>query len=178
MSMESIIEDMYIALDAGAHYAALCVAVTLPEICGRCELEDGFSMKGANRSQEIFQRFVDSYLPDWDIGLTGADLFYLRNGLSHRGQTNKRNTPFRYVFAPPRGDNSVLHNNRSHRAGKPYRLMIDLAVFCNDIATAVRQWECDNSENELVLSNLESVLQKREGDVGTGIHIDGYQYLA
>jgi len=176
--MELILEDIQRALDAGASFAALASAVTLPEICGRCEQEDMFSTKGPNRGEAIFDRFVEAYLKDWDIGLTGADLANIRNGLSHRGQLTQRNTPLRYVFYPPQFGGRV-HNNRVENAnGDLLVLNIDLRKFCTDISNAVRGWLVANAENATVQRNLGNVLQTREGDFGTGIYIEGVHWVA
>ena len=175
--MDLILEDIQRALRAGASYAALAAAVTLPEICGRCEQQDMYSRKGKNSGDKVFNRFVDKYLHNWDIGLTGADLYSLRNGLSHRGQLTERRNTHRYVFFPP-NTGSVVHNNLSFQGGELVRVQIDLQKFCDDISEAVKKWQVDQAENELVQKNLEDVLQAREGDFGTGIFIQGVHYLA
>ncbi|WP_155992493.1 hypothetical protein [Fodinicurvata fenggangensis] len=175
--MEMILQDIQRALDAGASYAALAATVTLPEVCGRCEQSDLFSTKGENRGERVFQRFVETYLPDWDIGLDGTDLYYMRNGLSHRGQTTQRNKPLRYVFSPPNTDNFV-HNNKGFVDEEMQTLQIDLRKFCNDISDAVRRWEQSNADNPIVQENLEDVLKTREGSFGTGIYIEGAHWVA
>jgi hypothetical protein len=181
--MESILADMDRALDAGASYAALATAVTLPEICGRCELRDMRPRKGQNRGDAVFNRFVNDYLSGWSIGLNGEDLYNLRNGLSHRGQRDSGDSNVRYVFTPPLPTGSQIHNNRAYRTNangnlELVRLNIDLRRFCADIAGAVRRWMVANAENPIVQHNLENVLQPREGDFGTGIVIGGLHWIA
>jgi hypothetical protein len=183
--MQLILEDMERALNAGASYAALATAVTLPEICGRCELQDMYSRKGINRGEMVFKRFVETYLPNWDLGLTGQDLYNLRNGLSHRGQINRKEQPaFRYIFTPPLPSGLKCHNNRVYKINDKgesilVRLNIDLRQFCNDIADAVRRWIIFHANNEIVQRNLNDVLQSRETEPGVmGIYITGVHWLS
>lgn len=173
--MQTILNDMNRALNARASYAALATAVTLPEICGRCELVDMLSTKGAGRAQFIFQKFVDKYLKSWSIGLTGDDLYYLRNGVSHRGQVVGSRMPVRYVFTPPNDAGHIIHNNRNRSTNT---LNIDLRVFCGDIERAVMAWMMDNKANPVAQKNMENVLQPRQGDFGTGIYVEGMEWLA
>ncbi len=175
--MELILQDIQRALDAGASYAALAAAVTLPEMCGRCEQQDIYSTSGRNNAKHVFERFVSAYLANWEIGLTGADLYNLRNGLSHRGQATQRNKTLRYVFFPPVAG-ATVNNNRRTVNGEIVRLNIDLRKFCHDISNAVRQWMANNAGNTVVQKNLENILQSREGDFGTGVLIRGVHYLA
>lgn len=178
MSLELILDDIQRAIESGAPYAALSAAVTLPEVCGRCEQADVFSTKGPNSSDRIYTRFVETYLPNWSLRLTGADLFNFRCGLSHRGQTTQRNSSLRYVFHPPNPQGNTAHANRVIKDGELYRLDIDLQTFCNDIADAVRRWVEATKDNQAVQRNLLNVLQVREGDFGTGIYVAGMTYLA
>lgn len=178
MTLEPILRDIQRALESGAPYSALASAVTLPEICMRCEQRDIFSTKGENRSATVYTRFVETYLPNWTLGLTGNDLFILRCGLSHRGQTTQRESPLRYIFHPPDPSGNISHGNRSYCGGELHRLDIDLQTFCNDIADAVRRWFDANKDNEIVQRNLGDVLQVREDDFGLGVFVEGMTYLA
>ena len=176
--VETILEDIQKAITAGAAYSALAALVTLPEICGRCEQIDVFSSSGQFTGANIYVRFIGKYLKGWSLGLTGEDLFNLRNGLSHRGRTDTKVSPLRYVFHPTNPRGCVSHGNRTYRDDELSRLDIDLQIFYNAIAKAVRLWAIDNKDNQTVQKNLNDILQVREGDFGTGIHIEGMIYLA
>lgn len=177
MSMNLILEDMQRALDAGASFAALATAVTLPEICGRCEVPDPFAFSGRARTLDIIKGFKDRYLSDWGLALTGDDLYQLRNGISHRGGTAERNPPIRYVFYPPHKW-KVQNNARYDNDGQRERLDIDLQTFCSKIADAVRRWEMEHADNATVQKNLENVLQVREGSFGTPVSFPGQRVIA
>ena len=177
MSIELILEDIKKALDGEAYYAALSAAITLPEVCGRCELDDPFSTKGPNRSEMIYDRFVSTNLPDWQIGLDGSDLFKLRCGLSHRGKTDRRSDNVRFVFHPPdQNQNSVYANELRDRSTGAVFKDIDLHRFCSDISDAVRRWYDLNKGSPTVIRNLERIIQKRPAGFGTDISIEG-QYV-
>jgi hypothetical protein len=179
MALEPILKDIQRALDSGAPFAALMTSVTLPEICGRCEQNDIFPRKGKDSGDKIYKRFVETYLPNWSIGLTWKDLYILRCGLSHRGKTTRRASSLRYVFHPPNPLGIIAHGNRAYdEGGALHRLDIDLQIFCNDISGAVRRWSEANKQNKTVQKNLTDVLQVREGDFETGVYVQGMTCLA
>lgn len=177
MSLKLILGDIQRALTAGAPYAALAATVTLPEICGRCELDDPFSTKGPNRSEALFSRFVTTYLPNWPFDISGEDLFHLRNAISHKGGTTQRNNPLRYVFHPPSGQ-FQMSNNKFIQKGQLRYLDIDLQEFCTEISNAVLRWEEANRGNEQVQRNLDKVLQVREGSFGLPYEVEGLVHIA
>jgi|HubBroStandDraft_6_1064221.scaffolds.fasta_scaffold652873_2 hypothetical protein len=168
MSLEPILSDIQRAIDAGAYYAALSTIVTLPELCGRCEQIDIFSVQGTNRTSAVYERFADTYLSGWSLGLTGLDLFSLRCGLSHRGQTAQKNSDLKYIFHPPvyRGPNR--HGARGFSTGVQH-VIINLQIFCSEIADAVRKWEVANINNDVAQRNLKNILQVRELSPGSAI---------
>ncbi len=178
MSLRLIIDDVQRAIEGGAPYAALCASVTLPELCGRCEQKDVYATKGTNSEKAIFNRFVNKYLADWPLGLTGDDLHNLRCGISHRGQTANRGGGLQYVFHPPHPNGHVVHNVRTYAEdGTVHRINVDLQTFCDDIAAAVCRWEKDNVGNEVVHRNLMDVLQVRDGTFGTAVKVAGLVYI-
>jgi hypothetical protein len=177
--MEMILQDINRALNAGASYAALAASVTLPEVCGRCELQDMLARSKSARGEVLIKRFAETYLHNWDIGLTGADLVNLRNGLSHRAQTTPghplKNQP-RYIFHTPTPGN-VLNQISSRQGGVTTHIVVNLSEFCGDIATAVRRWLSDYANNSTVQKNLSNVIQRREGLHIPGIYIQGAHHL-
>jgi hypothetical protein len=177
--MELILQDIKRALDAGASYAALASTVTLPEVCSRCELLDMTSTKGLARGEALIARFAETYLRDWKIGLNGADLANLRNGLSHRAQTiqaNQRKASPRYIFHTPT-PGVMLSQISSKQGGVTTHIVINLNEFCDDIAGAVRRWLADHANNPTVQKNLSNVIQRREGLHIPGMYIQGAHHL-
>ena len=178
MPLNAILDDIQRALDNGAPYAALATVVTLPEICGRCELLDPLSTKGKNRSEMIYKRFTEQYLSSWSLNLAGEDLYNLRCGLSHRGRTTQRNNPIRYVFHPPNEQNNRSHGNRVIQGGETTFLDIDLQQFVDDISAAVRSWSKENENNETVQKNLNDVIQVRQGPFGIPVDMPELVHIA
>jgi hypothetical protein len=180
LPLEAILDDIQRAFNAGAYYAALSAAVTLPEICGRCEQQDPFATKGAGHNQRnVIKLFHERYLKDWPFLLNGDDLCNIRCGLSHRGQTMRHGSDFRVVFRLPDRRHGVATNNRRiGDDGQIQRIDVDLTLFIKAITDAVRAWDAANLGNEIVKRNLQYVIQPRPGDFGTGVFIDGQMVLA
>lgn len=91
--MLRIIDDVYKALDSKAYMAALALALTIPDICGKVEYGNG---NVGNRYKKWFDEYIGKYeIPNWgdrnvrDMPhLTGEVIYSLRNAVLHQGNPN------------------------------------------------------------------------------------------
>lgn len=137
------------AIDQENWYAALGLALTLPDICGRIE-------SPRRRSQERYIDWCDRYLaprysisstmmkPEVRVMLRGSDCYALRCAVLHEGaddivdqRAREALAAFEFVAPPPadsRAPGLVWNLNAT-----TLRLQVD--IFCEAICEAVDEWE-------------------------------------
>lgn len=141
--MQHLVDATRAALAQGNWYAALALALSLPDICGRLE------SPGAG-SQARFVAWYDRFLlPRYQshIGpdhtphtfLSGQDCYALRCAFLHQGEfgiddQRARQALERFHFTAPR-PGLVVHNNQF---GNMLQLQVD--CFCRDVCEAVEAW--------------------------------------
>ena len=140
--MKDFLAATEMAVKQGNWYAAVVLALTLPDICGRLESPTTLSK---TRYVEWCRRFIEPrYTAPTAIGphtfLTGEDCYALRCSLLHEGTTNvveqrarQALEQFRFV-APKRG--VIVHRNQRNNM-----LQLQVDLFCQDMCDAVREWE-------------------------------------
>jgi hypothetical protein len=124
-------------------YAALALALTLPDICA--DLENPKNKK----SEERYVKWWKTYLSDnaglptegklMTGGLSGNDCYALRCSFLHQGLSDvtaqsARRVVSHFRFSIPTG--SFIHLNNVNGATQ---LQVD--IFCEDICKGVEQWE-------------------------------------
>ena len=148
--MRNFIEATKAAVAAGNWYAALTIALTMPDICGR--LED--PSKG---SQARFVGWYDRYLLkcyQFEVGssqmlhtfLCGSDCYALRCAFLHQGEfgiddQSARQALEHFHFTAPR-PGSFIHMNQYDMA-----LQLQVDRFCLDVCDGVEQWLQDIQGN-------------------------------
>lgn len=152
--LENILEDMFRALKNGAGYAALTLALTLPDVCAHLEYENP---ERTPRSYELYRNWFDKYITPRYDNLTGHDCYYLRCGVSHfaSAEHSKLGTFKRIMFALPTGamvDMNVI-------LGDKHTLQVDLERFCNVMADAVRTWASNMPLDSYAARNIRTMLQ-------------------
>lgn len=168
--MDHLIGAVEKAIDEQNWYAALSLALTLPDICAKMEAPTQGSAKryaawanihfapkythriGADRIEHIF--------------LSGNDLYALRCAVLHEGsddiiqQRARESLEKFHIIAPPEG--GMLHCNQ---LGTMLQLQVD--VLCQDICMSVRQWLDsidDQSELQQRISGLMKIHPYKAGE--------------
>lgn len=150
-------------------YAALGIALTLPDICASIEdpTAKGFEARYVN--------WYDRYLLSTHTGfvgpkrrkvvfLSGADCFALRCAFLHEGTSETTPKPQRVLqrfrFTRPRADGSGgSHMNMLN--GVMLQLSVD--IFCQDVCNAVRAWIESVKGDEVIQSRMQGTLLVIEG---------------
>lgn len=146
--MERYTRSIEKALKDKNWYAALALALALPDICANvCSPNEG--------SQKRYVKWYNRYLlpkytryvgPDKEetVFLVGEDCYALRCALLHEGshditeqRARKVVEDFSFVV-PPEG--WTVHMNQNNNS-----LQLQVDVFCKDVCEAVRQWLAENS---------------------------------
>jgi hypothetical protein len=149
--MRILIEQLERSLDSNLYYLSLFTALTLPDIAGALDSDDGVADRPKYvdwYEKWVRPRFADSIrqcLPPEVLALdpnlpespiTGDACYRFRCSLLHQGSTQHPKSPFdRVIFVEPGATDSVLHNNIMNRV-----LIIDLRLFCLEVIAGVRSW--------------------------------------
>ena len=153
--MRDLLGQIETALDANLYYLALFGALSIPDICGAVDSEDGT----ANRSKYIpwFDEYIGpKYRYGSQIFLNGEDCYYFRCSLLHQGSTqHPRSTYARVIFVEPSATANVLHRNVSNAA-----LNIDVRIFCKDIIAGAVEWLDKVEGTERYKKNMEKFIQR------------------
>jgi hypothetical protein len=148
---------MQSALSQENWYAALMIALTIPDICGRLE-------NPKLKSQERFVKWYDQYLQSYyqsEIGhlgklhifLSGRDLYALRCAYLHQGEfeiddQRAQDVLESFVFGVSSRGN-VFHCNQIEQV-----LHLDVLHFCQEITAAVQEWQSAMSPLPDVLARI------------------------
>lgn len=152
--MNRFITAIKAALSTENYYAALLMAITIPDICGNLENPE---KKSQERYVEWFNRYmVDKYTVMVGGGsyvfLSGEDCYALRCSFIHEGVDNimtqrARKALTSFIFVKP--GRNIIHRNQCDD-----KLQLQVDMFCLEICQAVEQWV-----KEVVNSN--QAVQKR-----------------
>jgi hypothetical protein len=162
--MQHLTESVRTAVQQSNWYAAVGLALTLPDICGRLEtphvklskpryvtwcnkyLVPGYTTRvGADREEHVF--------------LSGEDCYALRCAVLHEGRDDIVEQKARlaidsFVFTLP-----LPNGNSVHRNSLGSRLQLEVHRFCWDICDGADQWNKDMSDNQGVQERIAGMMQ-------------------
>lgn len=157
--MKHLVESVRAAVVEKNWFAALSGALTLPDICGRCE------DASAGGSQRRYVAWFDKYLAvsfrravagRLHTLLTGEDCYALRCAYSHGAEfdvssqrSRKVLTAYAFVVAPP-GAN--VHLNQVNG-----QLQLQVDMFCAEICSAVEAWLVAVAGQDEIQSRVEAL---------------------
>ncbi|WP_395659779.1 hypothetical protein [Nocardioides sp.] len=162
--MQHLIRAARQAVQQGNWYAALSLALTLPDICGKLE-------NPSHRSRQRYVTWCDAYLvPKYThligsdrephVFLHGDDCYALRCAVLHEGaddileqHARKALTAFRFV-TPPRGGGQI-HCNQINSI-----LQLQVDVFCEDVCQGVDTWiELAQATNPEAMARVDRLME-------------------
>ena len=134
----SLVRDLLTQVRAGLnvnlYYLSLYVTLTIPDICGALESNNGQAQKSKYTSW--FDRYIG---PQYQGFLTADDCYSFRNSILHQGSSQpqhpRASTYSRILFVEPGAYSGTLHSNVLEDA-----LNIDVGIFCDDILTGAERW--------------------------------------
>lgn len=167
--MKELINAVQISLQNKNWYAALFVAIALPDICSKLECPESTRTQG--RYVTWFNRYLsDKYIHEVGadhqkhIFLTGEDCYalrcsYLHEGVDEIGHQQCQKVLDKFAFLAEK----MSHNNYFDNDGKPV-LQLNVEIFCKEICSAVKKWMDDVSTDKEIQKRISKMLK---------IHIDG-----
>lgn len=133
--MRDFIDQIERAVQAHAYYLALYAVLTLPDICGAMESDDGQATR--TKYIEWFDKYVaPGYRAFGQSTLTGEVCYFYRCAVLHQGRAQHPKLGFsRILFVEPGVTTNVFHNNVLNDA-----LNIDVSIFCTDVLKGANIW--------------------------------------
>jgi hypothetical protein len=160
--MQHLIHATRAAVKDRNWYAALALALALPDICGR--LQTPKSGVGA-RYRAWWERYAMPRYMGPKVGtddmvpwLSGADAYALRCAFLHEGSDDITGQRAREALArvrfvePPRGF-------RVHMNGGATTLQVQVDIFCEDVCVGAEQWWVDHAANPAVKAQIPGLLR-------------------
>jgi len=162
-TVRTLLQQIRAGLDANLYYLSLYVALTIPDICGALDSDNGYAT--AEKYKDWHRRYVAPKYeldPAWrrmlgrDYYLSPEDCYIFRNSLLHQGTTLHPGAGWeRIFFVEP----SVL-TITSHLNVVDNALNIDLRTFCDDVITGAEQWLDEVESTERYLRNYDGFLRR------------------
>jgi hypothetical protein len=173
LELTAILREIERALDAKLYYLAIAVAFSVPDICACLEF-DPDNPRRAN--MDTYVKWCDTNIGARFNNLTGADIYYLRGGVLHRGHFDHPKSKFnRVMFIAPESQIKVdrdvimtvapgveiggISAEELRVAGKI--LQVDLVYFCKAIMDAARAWAISKVDDPHVQKNLPNLVRYR-----------------
>lgn len=179
VSIQRFTDALRKAADGENYYAALALALTLPDVCGKIATPTA-------PSAARYVAWIRRYLPAdyWRLGegaflpggrpwprITPEDFYALRCAYLHEGtdditEQRIRQALDRFKFlVPPRGHSVHRQFNVIKETGK-VELLLGVAEFCDEIRTGVDAWSRDISTDTATQARHLFQLQIYFGDRG------------
>lgn len=133
--MFDLLNQVERAVQAKAYYLALFASLTIPDICGAMETDDGAAKK--SRYIKWFDKYVaPAYTISGKPTFCGTTCYKYRCAMLHQGRAQHEELGFsRILFVEPGATNNVFHNNILNDA-----LNIDVSIFCRDVVDGAKSW--------------------------------------
>lgn len=151
--LESVLAEVSKAMSAGLPYAALMIALSIPDIC--VTLEN--SAKSAN--MESYARWVQTYLHNGLDTPTNKLLYKLRCGVFHNGILSHKDMQYlqcsRVVFTVP-GSPMQIDGMTLNGA-----VCWSAQGFCDRMIAAARKWYAEKAGQPGVEENLDNLIRIR-----------------
>ena len=147
--MEFFLREIEKALECKLYYLALTSVLTLPDICGALQSDNG-QATGA-RYKEWYKNYVQE--PE-DCALSAEECYRFRCALVHQGKTHHDKSRFDKIMFLDPDIGLVMHNCIIDGV-----LDLDIVIFCNLMIAAVRKWETEMKDNLNFAKNYEKLIR-------------------
>lgn len=154
--MEQFINAVRQSIATENWYAALGMALTLPDICGR--LTDP-EIPSGKRYAAWWEEYVqERYTVPDHVFLSGRDAYALRCAYLHEGRDDvaeqrAREALSSFVFVAPRPGWNVHCNQRDDI------LQLQVNIFCGDVCDGATAWMESHRDDEAVQERLRGLIE-------------------
>ena len=149
--MQNLLNQIQKGLEADLYYLSLFSALSMPDICGAIESQNG------EASGKKYATWFDEYVaPKYGGFLSGDDCYEFRCSLLHQGSSQHSKSNYsRVLFVEPSATTNVFHNNIMNDA-----LNIDVRIFCQDIVEGANKWLQKVENTELYKKNYDKFMRR------------------
>lgn len=171
--MRALTDQLEKSLASGQYFLSLFTALTLPDIAGALDAQDGLASAAkyaAWYEKWVRPRFrerviaslrpeVRQHIGELENPLDGSACYRFRCSLLHQGTTQHPQSPFsRIIFIEPGSTTNVVHYGVLNDA-----LCIDLQSFCREAIAGVRLWLDSVETTELFKANYSKFVRRHDG---------------
>lgn len=168
--MNRYTDAMRQALEAKNWYAALYMALTMPDICSKLE------KPGNTKSGERYKGWFDSYLAhnynriqDAAPMLIATDCWALRCSILHEGSEDISGQP----SASQQLSRICFTSTPVHRIRVNDLLMLNVRSFCNEMIDAVERWSADVAANTDIQQRIAAMVSIRNDSFSVRVRLGG-----
>ncbi len=159
-----ILKEVVRAFDNRLYYAAIGLCLAIPDICAGLERDPQNDTRKFWDVQGGCTKWCADYLPLTETGgnLTPEDIWALRGGVIHRGQTfgHPKSRYRRVVFILPHPEGTQAQFIFKDSEPLPVCAM-SVDVFCQDVLNGAQKWIEATKDNAIVQRNLEGLVRVR-----------------
>lgn len=165
--MKDILNQIINGLKVNQYYLSLFVALTIPDICGALESNNG------NASGKKYKNWFNKYVFSKYNGIiTADDCYHFRCSLLHQGITlHPKSNYTRILFIEPGATTNILNLARINGT-----LTIDVNIFCKDIVDSALVWLKDMESNPFYIENSKKIIKRHPNgfeDIIGGVAVIG-----
>lgn len=173
--MKLLLEQLESSLESGNYYISLFTALTLPDIAGAMDSENGLST-GAKYKQwyetwarprfmdilmETIPEHAKEYMTEMENPFDGEACYLYRCSLLHQGRTVHPKSKYaRIIFIEPGNTQMMMHYGTLNDA-----LCIDLASFCKELILGVRMWLKEVEHTEKYQRNYNDFVKRHANGI-------------
>lgn len=153
--LDPFLKDMQSCIEKGQYYAALTVALTLPDICASLDKNSFGNPPGERYEKWMNQYFI--HQNDYDQLLNAKDFYKLRCAYIHAG-TDNIPTHNKSIAARVR---FTYGSNAFHKISIQYSteniFVLYLPFFCQEMCESVKVFINDSNDNQNITKNYEKI---------------------
>lgn len=175
--MTDLLDSIRKSLDSENWYAALFVALALPDICGCVEKP---LQKSGVRYKWWFNKYMTKYTENIRVPLSGDECWMLRCSILHQftdtidmEKTTRKLGRFELIAVN-------LQNwsvNTNSTMGESLTVQLDIIEFCTDLCNAVEEWKHDCESSQDLMSRINHTMIINDVKKTGRINIDGFPLI-
>jgi hypothetical protein len=148
------------------YYPALYVCLTIPDICGALESENG------KATPKKYIKWFNSHLgPKYAPSFDGENCWNFRCAMLHQGKSvHRRGTYNRVIFTEPEISGISVHNCIFKVSSSVEVYCLDIKKFCQDMISGCEIWYNKMKDDNTFKKNYENFIKPYPGGISPFIH--------
>lgn len=162
--MRELLGQIKTGLDHNLYFLSLFVSLTIPDICGAMESNDGVARR------EKYKAWFNKYLVPRNPqkygdgeNFTAEDCWNFRCAILHQGRSNNGKIAYkRIMFFEPNARVGIygMHSCVVGSKTSEKSLLIDVKIFCSDMICGAQKWMKENENSEVYKKNNQNLVKR------------------